>query len=256
MNPRPPCSFSHSPSETQDRHRPSRQIPWHRSLNRGLGATSPLTQRCPNRSPQVQIAAHRPRSQNPSPHSPSLVQSRSGTFWDQGRACDSPRASRQSRAIALSSGENGSSGDGALASTASFAEDGRLGARGSGCWTRMPGGASSVDPQETAPARLAAPANPTMSIFARVRFMCVLMAMATGTPDRCRRGLQGKGSCPRTQHPPPVSTCCSRAPNMDQAHRRRPVSPRTTKGRITSGFARRPHTAIRHWRTPRCPSRS
>ena len=64
-------------SDTQDLQRPSIQGRWtHHSLP---------PHRCPYDRVDVQIAAQRPRSQNPSPHSPSFVQLRAGTFLDQGR---------------------------------------------------------------------------------------------------------------------------------------------------------------------------
>ena len=68
----------HSASDMQDLQRPSIQgrLPHHRFESH----------RCPYRWSEVQIAAQLPRSQNPSPHSLSSLQSRFGTFLDHGRS--------------------------------------------------------------------------------------------------------------------------------------------------------------------------
>jgi hypothetical protein len=97
----------------------------------------------------VQIARQRPRSQCPSPHSLSSVQSRSGTFWDQGRDQCALDIGKQSDAMAISSGENTSLGVGSGVVAAPAADDD--GVCGVGYTTRSPGVASSIDRQATAP---------------------------------------------------------------------------------------------------------
>jgi hypothetical protein len=52
-------------------------------------------------------------------------------------------------------------------------------APGSGCSTRAPAGASSLDTQEAELARPIHAASPTKRILQRERFICVLMAICT-----------------------------------------------------------------------------
>jgi hypothetical protein len=172
----------HSASDAQDLQRPSiqRRKPHWRSHSH----------RCPCIPVEVQIAAQRPRSQNPSPHSSSLAQLRFGTFLDQGRE-------GESFSMALSSGEGvnpedcsprsegdvgdseGSEDTGVGAGGGARFVGGGAFAPGSGCSTRPPAGASSVETQETKPARLVHTASPAEKILQRIRFIGILMATGT-----------------------------------------------------------------------------
>jgi hypothetical protein len=110
------------------------------------------------------------------------VQLRFGTFFDQGRE-------GLSFLIASSIGESvnpegalsASKGDGGRTegSEVAFADAGCGGAFGprSGCSTRAPGGASSVDTQEAKPAIPTHAASTTERTLQRVRFIAVLMAI-------------------------------------------------------------------------------
>jgi hypothetical protein len=131
----------HSAPDRQDRQRPSRQIPLQCcTMCTRAGTGRPLIHRWPHRAVQVQMAAQCPRSQYPSPHSPSFVQSRSGTFWDQARLRACPVRSSQSSAIAWSSGVNPSAAGGGP-SCVPFTEATGTGARGGGCAMCPPAGA-------------------------------------------------------------------------------------------------------------------
>ena len=105
-----PRTLMHSASDTQDRQRPAVQIPRQPSASSrvpGICAAFPLIHLCPYLSMQLQMAAQRPRSQKPSPHSPSVLHWESGTSFDHGRAHWYPGLSgSQSSAIVWSSGVN------------------------------------------------------------------------------------------------------------------------------------------------------
>ncbi len=192
-------SLMHSASDTQDRQRPSMQMPLHSSWSVwSTGMALPWMHRCPYLSVQLQMGAHRPRSQKPSPHSPSTLQSRSGTSFDQGWVPTGGMPQKycptQSSAIALSSAVNRPSGVGtfavgsyvlALGAADTMAD----GAGCGGCTTPPPAGASLLEEQAPRQRRSgpATSATPYRRLVRAVRFLRVLMALHT--PEPCRLGL-------------------------------------------------------------------
>lgn len=155
----------------------------------------------------VQIAAQRPRSQNPSPHSSSLVQRRFGTFLDQtrsgqsftmlkssgvrklpGRCCTSLDSKGGLGAEAAGRLETGAAEDDALGG-AIHVDGGALAMGSTGCSIRLPKGVSSLDEQEAPQTKTIATAVSSVKNISQ-RIWIVSRFMAICTPDFFRRALQ------------------------------------------------------------------